>query len=34
VVHTIVGHYRDKAQKRRKREALARLGVQAWRAWD
>jgi hypothetical protein len=27
LIHTLAGHYRDKAARRRKREAMARLGV-------
>jgi len=27
LIHTLTGHYRNKAAHRRKREAMARLGV-------
>jgi hypothetical protein len=30
-VHTIASHYLDKAQQRRKREALMRLNLRAWK---
>jgi acyl-coenzyme A synthetase/AMP-(fatty) acid ligase len=34
VVHTIASRFREKADQRRKREALARLDFRTWRAPD